>query len=154
MPELSHTSRAAVTKQNYSVQQSRIHPVQQIAASYDSYCCDLRKSPSRPAVDVEVGPKPLLLLLVVDRVLAQASAVFTQAQLRGAGFLADGVVPLSGLRAHEVNDLSFSLRLCHSSYPLCGRRTLLAMPQSARPACFPRASHKLGRAAYARQVQR
>lgn len=36
MSKLSHTSRAAVTKQKDSVQQSSIHPVQQIAASYDS----------------------------------------------------------------------------------------------------------------------
>ena len=42
MPKLSHTNRAAVTKQKYTVPQSRIPSVQQIAADYDSNGCDLK----------------------------------------------------------------------------------------------------------------
>ena len=57
----------------------------------------------------------LLLLLDVQRVPAQARAVLLQLELRRPGPLADGVVPLAGLAADQVDDLSLLFGLCHGT---------------------------------------
>lgn len=55
----------------------------------------------------------LLLLLVMQRVLAQARAVFHQLELFAAGFALQCVVMVAGFFAYEKHGFGFLLALGH-----------------------------------------